>query len=186
MYTNQGSVDSATQTSDGAGASPLTSLEEKQMMPTTLRAELTAQDHQLAELKTKLDHEKLLNQELEKNVSRLQADNAVYIELSTAANLRIKDLQAKVGQRDVRLLKLEEESADMAEEVKCLRGLLKVSLYSRTIMLKPYCKVAGSNLTCRDDSKTRWQLHSVDPTSTRLSLLGQNIIHSSIARVVYG
>ena len=35
-----------------------------------------------------------------------------------------------------------------------------------------YCKVAGSNLTCRDDSKTRWWLHSVGPTSTRLSSLG--------------
>ena len=49
-----------------------------------------------------------------------------------------------------------------------------------------YCKVAGSNLTCRDDSKTRWWLHSVNPTSTGLSSLSQNIIHSSIARVVYG
>ena len=48
-----------------------------------------------------------------------------------------------------------------------------------------YCKVAGSNLTCRDDSKTRWRLHSVGPTSMGLSSLGQNIIHSSIARVVY-
>ena len=36
------------------------------------------------------------------------------------------------------------------------------------------CKVAGSNLTCRDDSKTRWRLHSVGPTSSRLSSLGQN------------
>ena len=99
---NRGLVDDATQTSDGAGASPHTSLEEKQMLPANLRVELTTQDHQLAELKNKLDHEKLLNQELEKNVSHLQAGNA-----------------------------------DMAEEVKCLRGLLRVSLYSRTIMLKP-------------------------------------------------
>ena len=29
--------------------------------------------------------------------------------------------------------------------------------------------------------KKRWRLHSVDPTSTGLSSLGQNIIHSSIA-----
>ena len=49
-----------------------------------------------------------------------------------------------------------------------------------------HCKVAGSNLTCRDDLKTRWWLHSVDPTSTGLSSLGQNIIHSPVARVVYG
>ena len=46
--------------------------------------------------------------------------------------------------------------------------------------------VATLHCTCRDDSKTRWQLHSVGPTSTGLSLLGQNIIHSPVARVVYG
>ena len=51
-------------------------------------------------------------------------------------------------------------------------------------MICTNCKVAGSNLTCRDDSKTRWRLHSVDPTLTGLSLLGQNIINSSIAIVV--
>ena len=51
-----------------------------------------------------------------------------------------------------------------------------------------YCKVAGSNLTCRDDWISRWRLHSVGPTSTGLSSLGQNIIHSphAVARVVYG
>ena len=49
-----------------------------------------------------------------------------------------------------------------------------------------YCKVAGSNLACRDDGISRWRLHSVDPTSTGLSLLGQNITHSPVARVVYG
>ena len=48
-----------------------------------------------------------------------------------------------------------------------------------------HCKVAGSNLTCRDDWKTRWPLHSVDLTSMGLSLPGQNIIHSPVARVVY-
>ena len=50
----------------------------------------------------------------------------------------------------------------------------------------PHCKVAGSNLTCKDDRISRWRLHSVGPTSTGLSLLGQNIIHSPVARVVYG
>ena len=49
-----------------------------------------------------------------------------------------------------------------------------------------YCKVAGSNLTCRNDWKTRWRLHSVDLTSTGISSLGQNIMHSPVARVVYG
>ena len=34
-----------------------------------------------------------------------------------------------------------------------------------------------------DDLKTRWRLHSV---ATELSLLGQNIIHSPVARVVCG
>ena len=112
---------------DGAGASPLTSLEEKQMWPSNLRAELTAQDHQIADLKTKLDHEKLLNQELEKNVSRLQTDIAAHIETSTAANLKIKELEAKVERRNVRLRDFEEEFADRAEELKNLSGLLRVS-----------------------------------------------------------
>ena len=44
-------------------------------------------------------------------------------------------------------------------------------------------QVAGSN---QNDWKTRWQLHSVDPTSTGLSLPGQNINCSPIARVLYG
>ena len=99
------------------------------MLPTNLRAELTAQDHQLAELKTKLDQEKVLNQELEKNVSRLQTDIAAHIETSTAANSRIKELEAKVGRRNIRLRELEEESADRAEEVKSLSELLRVSSY---------------------------------------------------------
>ena len=99
------------------------------MLPANLRAELTAQDHQLAELKTKLDHEKLLNQELEKNISRLQADIAAHIKTSTAANSRIKELEAKVGRRNVKLRELEEESADRAEEIKSLSGLLRVSSY---------------------------------------------------------
>ena len=49
-----------------------------------------------------------------------------------------------------------------------------------------YCKVAGSNLTCGDDWKTRWRLHSVDLTLTGISSPGQNVIHSPVARVVYG
>ena len=49
-----------------------------------------------------------------------------------------------------------------------------------------HCKVAGSNLTCKDDWKTRRQLHSVDLTSTGVSLPGRNIIHLLVARVVYG
>ena len=53
-------------------------------------------------------------------------------------------------------------------------------------LFRGYCKVAGSNLTCWDDWKTRWQLHSVDLTSMPVSLLGQNIILSPVARVVYG
>ena len=48
------------------------------------------------------------------------------------------------------------------------------------------CKVAGSNHTCMDNVISRWRLHSVGPTSTELSLLGQNIIHSPVARVVCG
>ena len=51
-------------------------------------------------------------------------------------------------------------------------------MYCSTTM---YCKVAGSNLTCRDDSKARWRLHSVDSTSTELFLLGQDIIHLPVA-----
>ena len=58
--------------------------------------------------------------------------------------------------------------------------------HHRFVLLINYCKVAGSNITCRDDSKTRWRLHSVNPTSMGLSSLGQNIIHSPVARVVYG
>ena len=49
-----------------------------------------------------------------------------------------------------------------------------------------YCKVATSNLTCSDNWITRWQLHLMDPSSTGLSSLGQNIIHSSVARVMCG
>ena len=51
-----------------------------------------------------------------------------------------------------------------------------------------YCKVAGSNCTCTGDRISRWRLHSVSPTSTELSLLGQNMIHSTVATcgVVYG
>ena len=37
-----------------------------------------------------------------------------------------------------------------------------------------------------DDWKTKWQLHSVDLTSTGLSSPGKNIIHSPVARVVRG
>ena len=121
-------VDSSTLTADGAGALPLTSLEEKQMLPTNLRAEFTAQDHQLAELKTKLDYEKLLNQELEKTVSHLQSDIAAHIETSTAASLRIKELEATVGRKEIRLLELEEESAARAEEIESLKKLSRVSL----------------------------------------------------------
>ena len=123
LLINQGFADSASQTSDGAGASPHTSLEEKQM---NFRAELTAQDHQIAELKTKLDHEKLLNQELEKNVSCLQSDNAAHIKTSTA---RIKELEAKVKRRDAKLWELKEELADRAKEIESLKELMMVSLY---------------------------------------------------------
>ena len=84
---------------------------------------------QIAELKTKLDHEKLLNHELEKIVSRLQTDIAAHIETSTAANIRIKELEAKVGRSNIRLREIEEESADRAEEVKSLSELLRVSSY---------------------------------------------------------
>ena len=60
-----------------------------------------------------------------------------------------------------------------------------LNVYGKLYTTIMYCKVAGSNLTCRDDSKTRWRLHSVDPTSTGLFSLSQNIIHSSITRVVW-
>ena len=48
-----------------------------------------------------------------------------------------------------------------------------------------HCKVAGINLTCRDDSKIRWAATSVDPTSTELSSPSQDI-HLPVARIVYG
>ena len=127
-------VDDASQTSDGVGASPLTSLEEEQMLPANLRAELAAQGHQIADLKTKLDREKLLNQQLKNNVSHLQSDNAAHIEISTAANLRIKELETKVKQRDTKLRELEDESVDRAEEIKSLCGILRVSLYLCSIV----------------------------------------------------
>ena len=38
----------------------------------------------------------------------------------------------------------------------------------------------------RDDWKTRWRFHSVDPTSTQVSTLGHGIIHSLVASVVCG
>ena len=126
LLINQDFVDSASQTSDGAGASPHTSLEEKQMLPANLRAELTTQDHHLAELKTKLDHEKLLNQELMNNISHLQSDNAAQIKTFTA---RIKELEAKVERRDTKLRELKEELTDRAKEVESLNGILMVSLY---------------------------------------------------------
>ena len=126
LLINQGFADSAAQTSDGAGVSPHTSLEEKQMLPTNLRAELTAQDHQIAELKTKLDHEKLLNQQLENTVSRLQSDNAAHIKTSTA---RIKELEAKVERRNAKRWELKEELADRAKEIESLKEIVMVSLY---------------------------------------------------------
>ena len=43
----------------------------------------------------------------------------------------------------------------------------------------------GSNLMRRDNLKTRKWLHSVNRTSTRQSLPGQDIIHSPLARVVW-
>ena len=67
-----------------------------------------------------------------------------------------------------------------------LTGWKKVLENCITVSHSLYCKVAGRNLTCRDDWKTRWRLHSVDLTSTGLSSLDQNIIHSPLARVVYG
>ena len=70
----------------------------------------------------------------------------------------------------------------------CLDGLNHVRLQHNEGIwcINYHCKVAGSNLTCRDDRISRWRLHSIGPTSTGLSLLGQNIIHSLVARVVYG
>ena len=94
------------------------------MLPANLRAELTTQDHQLAELKTKLDHEKLLNHQLENNLSRLQSDNAAHIKTSTA---RIKELEAKLERRDAKLQELKEEVADRAKEVESLKEILRVS-----------------------------------------------------------
>ena len=67
-----------------------------------------------------------------------------------------------------------------------LHYALRHLVYVMATHYRVHCKVAGSNLTCRDDWKTRWRLHSVDLTSTGLSLPDQNIIHSPVARVVYG
>ena len=47
-------------------------------------------------------------------------------------------------------------------------------------VMSVFCKIAT---TCRDYSKTKWKLHSVDLTSTELSSPGQDIIHSSVAKV---
>ena len=63
----------------------------------------------------------------------------------------------------------------------------KIAVYSAKLLFSyGDCKVAGSNLTWRDDWISRWRLHSIGPTSMGLSSLGQNIIRSPVARVVYG
>ena len=62
--------------------------------------------------------------------------------------------------------------------IETRRLALSVWLNRSSKHLGQHCKVAGSNLTCRDDSKTRWRLHSVGPTSTRPSSLGHWKYHS--------
>ena len=79
------------------------------------------------------------------------------------------------------------EQLTSTKYLSCESLIMTVTGY-RTILScgLTHCKVAGSNLTCRDERISRWRLHSVGPTSTGLSSLGQNIIHSPVARVVCG
>ena len=73
------------------------------------------------------------------------------------------------------------QEADLikCESIARLPWVYKTGYLNRIYNIpKSDCKVAGSsNLTCRDDWKTRWRLHSVGLTSTGVSLPGQNIIH---------
>ena len=67
-----------------------------------------------------------------------------------------------------------QETGPLEEE---LEEPLKEAEIEETCHREENCKVAGSNLTCRDDWKTRWRLHSVGLTSMGVSSPGQNIIH---------
>ena len=64
-------VGGGSQSLDGAGASPHTSLENEQV---DMREELLCKNRQLIELRERLDHEKLLNKFLQDRVSHLKSN----------------------------------------------------------------------------------------------------------------
>ena len=113
-------VGGGSQSLDGAGASPHTSLENEQKLQVDMREELTARDRQLAELRERLDHEELLNKQLQDNVSRLKSDlvNATAV-MSSASKFTdtVKALKAELEEKKAKLRTLTEQAITKDDEI---------------------------------------------------------------------
>ena len=81
----------ASQSSDGAGASPLTSLEEQHKMEVDLKEELATRDHQLAELREKVDIQEIQMQLLEQTKDQLESQ---LCEVQQDLNQKLKEKEA--------------------------------------------------------------------------------------------
>ena len=117
------------QSLDGAGASPHTSLENEQKLQVDMREELTAKDRQLADLRERLDHEELLNKQLQVTVSHLKSDlTKATTTMSSASKFTdtVIKLNAELEEKKAELRDLTEQ-AMTKDEMSSLNLAIEVS-----------------------------------------------------------
>ena len=124
-------VDNGAQTTGGAGASPLTSLEDKRKTVELQQEELTVKEQQLAgliedvrtrdllvsELREKLHLEELLSKKLGTSIAHVQSD------LKKASSARdelygeVKTLRATLSAKEVELHRMAEDSSEKSGQI---------------------------------------------------------------------
>ena len=126
-------MDDGSQTTGGAGASPLTSLEDKRKTA-DLHEELTVKDQHLAglredlktrdllvtELREKLYQEELLSKQLGRSVSHLQSDLKKTSTAKDGLSEEIKILRATLAIKEAELQTMAEDSNEKSGQIVSL------------------------------------------------------------------
>ena len=115
---------------DNAGASSLTSLEERQQNEADLREELNGKDYEIEKLKRMVSEKELLNVQLEECIRRLKSDASKTHSVVSAATMLTKtaeQLRSKLDEKDAEVRRLTEESTELRDCITSLTDSEEVS-----------------------------------------------------------
>ena len=131
------SLQEDSQSSDGARASPLTSLEEKQQIEADFREELNGKDYEIEQLKKVISDKELLLWQLEETIRRLNSEASKTRSVVSAAVMltgTVEQLKSKLDEKDAEVHRLTKESRALSDNKE-------VNIFSHHKLLCTCCMI---------------------------------------------